>query len=399
MKIYCVRFWGLVVIFTVFCSLFTTPAAALFGGGKVEQFTADNVFIDSSGKVMNASKIYVSKDVMRMDGLGGMMAKGMGGKAPDISALVFKNQKKIYYYNHDKKLVFEDTMDEKEMLPGYEGLGDVASEKVVGHEKVSGYKCEKKQLVINSNMMGMNQKSKLTVWESDRFESPLRTMMDNGTINELRNIKEGKPLAKLLRLLPGYKKVGNMMAVLGMDLGAMMDPDENQNGSTALATNPGKSQSSDQQNLENMDVSQVMAQMNQAMGEQMDPEEKKQLMAIMAGAMNQAKQTKEGPGAAKQIWQYIPKRQGDKIGTELKTTNVLSVTMGTKADLMSVFTFYKTRLASQGWQDQGMFLQSGQGHLSMAKGDITLSISSADDPAVQGGFVNFYMMQLTGPNL
>ncbi len=387
---------GLVMMIAALTLCLTAPpASALFGGGKVEHFTADNVVIDPSGKVLNTSKIYVSKDVMRIDGLGGMMAMGMGGKAaPDISVLVFKNQGKLYYYNHGKKLVFEDTMGKEDLLPGYEAMGNVESEKVVGQEKVSGYKCTKKEIVIDSNMMGMNQKNTLTVWESDRFESPLRTITDDGAINELRNIKEGKPPAKYLRLLPGYKKVGNMMAVLGLDFGAMMDQDKDDSAQKKTG-----GQASNQQDMQNMNVKDVMAQMSQAMGDQMDPEEKKQLMAIMANAMNQAKNTKEGAGAAKQIWQFIPQRQGDKIGSELKTTNVLTVTMGTKADLMSVFTFYKTKLASKGWRDQGMFLQSGQGHLSMSKGDMTLSVSSADNPGIQGSYANFYMMQLTGPNL
>ncbi len=395
-------------MFLVLFFCIASPCAAIQFGGKVEHFSADSVTIDPSGKVMNTGKIYVSGPVMRMDGIGGMMGRGMGGKTPDISILTFKNQKTMYFYNHDKKLVYQGPLEEEDMLPGYKAMGDVVSEKVLGEEKVSGYKCVKKQIVTSTNIMGMNQKSTLTVWENDRFEAPLRTMTDGGAINELRNIKEGKPPAKLLRLLPGYKKVGNMMAVMGVDFGAMRD--QNQKGRDGGGRNVQDSprsrtkknrngQTTNPQTRENMNVNDMMAQMNEAMGDQMDPEEKKQLMAIMANAMNKAKNTKEGTGAAKKIWQFIPQRQGDQIGAELKTTNVLTVTMGTRADLMSVFTFYKTKLASQGWQDRGMFLQSGEGHLSMSKADMTLSISSADNPGLQGSYANFYIMQLTGPDL
>lgn len=394
----------------MFLALFfciVSPCAAIQLGGKVEHFTADSVTIDSSGKVMNTGKIYVSGPVMRMDGIGGMMGRGMGEKTPDISILIFKNQKTMYFYNHDKKLVYQGPLEEEDMLPGYKAMGDVVSEKTLGEEQVSGYKCTKKQIVTSTNIMGMNQKNTLTVWESDRFEAPLRTMTDDGAINELRNIKEGKPPEKLLKLLPGYKKVGNMMAVMGVDFGAMRDQNQGRDSGSQTVQDSAQSrteknrrgQAAGQQTRENMNANDLMTQMNEAMGDQMDPEEKKQLMAIMANAMDKAKNTKEGTGAAEKIWQFIPQRQGDQIGAELKTTNVLTVTMGTRADLMSVFTFYKTTLASQGWRDQGMFLQSGEGHLSMSKADMTLSISSADNPGLQGSYANFYIMQLTGPNL
>lgn len=393
----CISRNKLLVIAVILCCFAAPPAFALLGG-KVKHFSADSVTIDPSGKVVHTGKLYVSDDVMRMDGVGGMMGPGPGGrKAPDLSVLVFENKGVMYFYNHDKKLVYEGPVDEKDMGPGYKALENVASEKVVGKEKVSGYKCIKKEVVIPSNFMGMTRKDKITVWESDRFEAPLRTMTADGVIHEMRNIKESKPPKKLLKPIAGYKKVGNMMAVMGMDFGAMMaddaaDDDIKTNRSQPDKVNP-------QPNMESMDVNKMMEQMNQAIGDNMNPEEKAQLMQIMAGAMNQAKQTKEGPGAAGQIWQIIPKRPGDKIGHELKTPYSLSVTMGTRAQLQSVFGFYKNKLSTEGWSDGGMYLQNGQGHLNMIKGQQTLTISSAENPGIKGNYTEFYMVQIQGPNL
>lgn len=380
------------------------PSYALFGG-KVDAFTADNVYIDSNGKVIHSAKLYVTQDAFRVDGLptGGM------GKGPkmDLTMLVLKNQKKSYFYNHDKKLVFEAPADEKDYTSGYKALDNLESEKVLGNEKVSGYKCVKKEVVTSFKAMGNSMKIRLIVWESDKFEMPLRTMDEDGAIEEMRNIKTGKPSKKLFRPMSGYKKVGSMMAVMGMDLGAMMsqknamkeEKDEAQTKPNPAVASGKKKPTEKQQNLENMDVNQMMEQMSQAMGGNMSPEEKEQFMQAMNQAMNRVKDTKEGPGAANRIWQIIPRRPGDKVGAELKTTNVLNVTLGTKAPLQSVFKFYKNELGTKGWKDQGMYLQNGEGSMHLTKGEQSLTISSAENPGIKGNYSHFYMMQLHGPDI
>jgi len=42
-----------------------------------------------------------------------------------------------------------------------------------------------------------------TIWESDKFEMPLRIKDDEGNISELRNIDTRKPAARLFRPLTG----------------------------------------------------------------------------------------------------------------------------------------------------------------------------------------------------
>lgn len=395
---------GLFILITAaFLCIAATPTFALFGG-KVDAFTADNVHIDSNGNIIHSAKLYVTEDAIRIDGL---PAGGIGnGPKMDLTMLILKKQKKTFFYNHDKKLVFEAPADEKDYSEGYKALDNIESEKVLGKEKVSGYKCVKKEVITSFKAMGSSMKSRLLVWESDKFEMPLRTMDEDGEIEEMRNIKTGKPSKKLFRPMPGYKKVGSMMAVMGMDFGTMMaqknamkEEEEKTrtmlNPAAAGKKKPGKNRQSGQQNLENMDIGKIMEQM----GGNMSPEEKAQLMQTMNQVMNRVKDTKEGPGSADRIWQFIPRRPGDKVGAELKTTNVLNVTMGTKAPLESVFKFYKNKLTAKGWKDQGMYLQNGEGSMSMTKRDQHLTISSAENPGIQGNYSRFYMMQLNGPDI
>jgi hypothetical protein len=65
--------------------------------------------------------------------------------------------------------------------------------------------------------MGMKITSTETIWQSDQFNMPLRIQDEEGVIMEYRNIDKKKPSSKLFQLPEGYKKVGNIMEVMGMD--------------------------------------------------------------------------------------------------------------------------------------------------------------------------------------
>lgn len=360
------------------------PVLALFGG-KIKHFSAENVSLDPAGNIISTSKIYVSNDTMRIDGLPG--AGKHGGPIPSISMLVFKNQDKMIVYNHDKKLVYEGPVEDENIGSGYKALDNIESEKVLGEEKVSGYTCVKKEVVMSVEAAGHTFKEKLIVWESNRFDFSLRTLAGDGSMSEIRNIQENRPPQKLLQPIPGYRKVDSLMASMGMDIGTMM------------ARSKTQKDESDRAAFENMDINQMMASMNQAMGDNMEPEQKKQFMQMMNQAMNNAQQTKEGPGAADHLWQVIPRRPGDKIGAELKTRSLLNVTMGSQDALTDIFSFYKTKLTETGWEDNGMFLQNGEGFLHMIKGSNMLTISSSDDPGINGNYSQFYTIQLRGPDI
>ena len=165
-------FWVVLLCFMVAPSL----SYALFGG-KIEDFSADQVMISPDGKVMSTSKLYITKAAYRMDGL---PMGGQGGMTQNLTILGFKKQNKQYIYNHDKKLFFESQLDENDMLEKMKSNENVDSEKVLGKEKVSGYKCVKKEVTTTMTMMGMKHTSTQILWQSDKFEFPLRIRMEEG---------------------------------------------------------------------------------------------------------------------------------------------------------------------------------------------------------------------------
>ena len=376
-------FWVALVCFMVAPS----SSHALFGG-KIESFSADQVMISSDGKVLNTSKLYITPDVYRMDGL---PMGGQGGVTRNLSILGFKKLNKQYIYNHDKKIFFESQLDEEDMLKKFKSYENVDSEKVLGKEKVSGYKCVKKEVTTTMTMMGMKHTSTEILWQSDKFEFPLRIRMEEGQIMEFRNIDTGKPSKKLFRRPTGYKKVDNMMAVMGIDFGDM--------AREKRASRNKSRQPAPQKNINDVNVEEIMAGLKHGMGENADPERIAQMQQIMARAMKQAKQINMDEGAANGLWKIIPKRPGDKVGAEIKSPNVYTVTMGTNASLRQVFTFYEQRLKPEGWKDGGMYIQDGKGSFSMMKGEQMLIIAWADNPGMEGNYKLFYNLKLHGPDI
>lgn len=86
------------------------PLSFAWHGGKIESFSADQVVMSPAGEEISSSRIHVTPDAYRMDGIPG---GGMNAEAgTDITVLGFKKQNRQYIYNHSKKLVFESRMDE-----------------------------------------------------------------------------------------------------------------------------------------------------------------------------------------------------------------------------------------------------------------------------------------------
>lgn len=359
--------------------LATSPSHALFEG-RVEAFSAEMVSTDPGGKVVHTAELYVTKDAMRIDNLAG--ADTGAGPPLNLTMLVLKKQNLSYVYNLDKKLVYQGPVEEKELVPGYAAMGGVESEKVLGREKVSGYDCVKKEVVTRTEMMGMVMRNKVVVWENENFDFPLRTLSEDGAVQEVRNIEEGAPPAGLFRPMAGYRKVDSMMAVMGMDMSAMMAAE----GETAAEMN----REAPPPDLRGMDTGEALERMSQAMGEHMSPEEKQQFMGVLASAMNRAKQTKQGPGACAELWRIIPKRSGDEVGYEMKTEGLMDVVLGTQASLREVFDDYREKLTAAGWEDGGSYMQGDFGMMAMKRGEQTIQINAADKPAGMTGDYRFY---------
>jgi hypothetical protein len=177
---------------------------------KVTDFTADQVTLAADGKPVKQSKIYLSGGKMRMD-------DAMPQSGAKLVVIYRSDLKKNFMLNTDKKTYSESELDEKEMTAGIMSMGHVKNrkEKALGEETVGGYACSKKEIEAEIEVMGYKKTSRSVVWQSPKFDMPLRTRSDAGQVTELRNIREEKPAADLFEIPEGYSKVAGMMELLG----------------------------------------------------------------------------------------------------------------------------------------------------------------------------------------
>jgi hypothetical protein len=202
---------GWIVCFVAATVLFSGLSAYALFGGKITKFTADQVIIDSKGKVVHVGKMYVMPDRIRMDGLS---PKGKGNMV-----MIFRRDKNIgWTVNPEKKLYMERPLNEKEMEQATKKFIDSKNERVLGTENVNGFKCTKKEVETTVEFMGFKKTSKTIVWISKRLDMPIRTKTQNGSMTELRNIKEGSSAGKYFEVPKGYKQVSNMMELMGMSI-------------------------------------------------------------------------------------------------------------------------------------------------------------------------------------
>ncbi|MCD4720308.1 MAG: DUF4412 domain-containing protein [Desulfobacula sp.] len=221
--------------FILLVFLFIPQSSHALFGGKIDSFTADQVMISPKGKVMSTSKLYITPDAFRMDGIPGTGShKGM--EKQDLSIFGFTDKNAQYMFNHTKKLYYKIDQDDENM--GIKDFKSAELVKVLGKEKVSGYKCVKKKVTTTTKIYGMTHTDTLIIWESDKFQMPLKTKGSTGHGMEIRNIKKGAPDKKYFKLPKGYKEVGNIMAAMGMDFGRMGEPETDETETTMTQTTP-----------------------------------------------------------------------------------------------------------------------------------------------------------------
>lgn len=372
-----------------FCFMLFPSSSQAFFWGKINSFSANQVVLSPDGKVMSTTKLYCTPDAYRMDGM--PMGGKEGGKIPNLTFLGFQKLDKQYIYNHDIKVYFESQLDENDILRAAKAYKNPDSEQILGNEKVSGYECVKKEVTSTMTVMGTNITNTIILWKSDKFEMPLRTQDENGRIVEIRNIDTSEPSKKLFRRLPGYKKVDNMMAAMGMDFAAMIkqevaEDDDDEEEQEKLEANS--------QNIEDFNIEGVRETLQEVLGADASPEEMARFEQMMGHMENQLKQTSMKEGAAQGLWAIVPKRPGDKIGQEIKTSGAYQAIMGTTASLQEVFTFYEKELVPQGWNDHGMYIQDGMGAFTLMTEEHMLVISYAENPGMEGNYKFFYNVKL-----
>lgn len=191
--------------------LFLATAAPALPDGKITAFTADQVHLDPGGKILSTGKLYVTPEKVAMDG----MPAGQEGQT--LSVIYFVNEKRQCTLNPQKKLYFEGPMDNQKLMQDMKAMKTGETEKIIGTETISGFKCTKKEMESTVQFMGMKRKNKQTVWVTDTLDMPVRTQTEDGSITELRNFVKGMPAATYFEIPKDYKKVPSMMMVMGME--------------------------------------------------------------------------------------------------------------------------------------------------------------------------------------
>ncbi len=200
-----------ILCFVAVAVLFSGISAYAFWGGKITKFTADQVMIDAKGKVLHEGKLYVAPNKMRIDGI---LPRGNG----NMVMIYRKDKKTAWYLNPEKKLYLEKPLNEKEMEQTAKKFVDSTNEKVLGTEYINGYKCTKKEVETTVNYMGYKRTSKTIAWISKKLGMPIRTQSQDGSIMELRNIKEQSTPNKYFEVPKGYKQASNMIELMGINM-------------------------------------------------------------------------------------------------------------------------------------------------------------------------------------
>ncbi len=152
-------------------------------------FAADQVIVDD-GKVMEASKIYVSGLKSRTEGLMG------------LTIIVRRDRRLSWTLNPKAQTYTENAMtaDELKMAPG-DIPGEVSRTRL-GTERILGYNCVKYQVTFKS----MRGTDTAFLWQAESLGIPIRTEIPNFAISELRNIRVGAQPADLFEVPAGYRR-------------------------------------------------------------------------------------------------------------------------------------------------------------------------------------------------
>ncbi len=182
-------------------------AALGTSGGKIEEFSADQVHMDAKGKVQRTSKVYAAPGKMRME-----MASP-DGKGRMIN-IVRQDEGVLWMIFPEKKAYMERPISEPEAENLMKTFKDAQKEEDLGNETVNGFKCKKTRITRTQKFMGREMTIKMTVWKSERLDWPIRSQSDNGSTMELRNSKEGRQKKDLFEAPSGYRKAANMMELM-----------------------------------------------------------------------------------------------------------------------------------------------------------------------------------------
>jgi hypothetical protein len=168
---------------------------------------------------MNGNESPYAKDgqKIRME-----MTMGRGGMGKMVT-IMRGDLQKSYMLNPEQKAYFENTTQRqnRRRTPSvYEYNPDYKIDKIkTGTETIDNHPCIKYTVTITNTKSG--DKYTGTIWEATDLQSlPIKNEMvssdGNKSVYELKNIKLKAATADMFEIPAGYKKVDNMMQLMGM---------------------------------------------------------------------------------------------------------------------------------------------------------------------------------------
>lgn len=177
---------------------FLLGPAACGGNGKIEEYSARQIFKDPAGRE-KTHNIFVSYGKMRME-----MSSPRG---EDSIVMIYRKDKEVAWTLFpEKKFYIENKLNEANLQKTFGKIPIDTNREDLGTETVNGFKCRKMCVKTTTHIMGREIESISTVWISDRLDFPVRSRTKDSGVMELRDVKPGRQPADFFEIPAGYTK-------------------------------------------------------------------------------------------------------------------------------------------------------------------------------------------------
>lgn len=195
-------------VWIVLLSLAVVSAGAFeYEGRTIKPFTADQYSVDKNGKEQMVGKIYIGEDGVRSETT---MDPEQGHKM--ITIFLVKDN--IQYFINPQTKKYYQTNIKPEDLEKWVGEDiQVETKDALGTEKIQGYTCDIQKVTTKVKVLGFSKTVKSTQYIARALNIAIKTVNEDGSYVEYRNIDEGKPASKLFKLPDGLTKTGTMMGI------------------------------------------------------------------------------------------------------------------------------------------------------------------------------------------
>jgi hypothetical protein len=180
-------------------------------GGKIRQFSADQVQVEGDGSVKPAARLYVTPQRIRVE-------PAADGGQPGMVMIFRRDQKRMCILMPPRKTYIEKELDENELEQMLRHVKTDTQTEELGRETVNGFACRKRKVTTETAVLGIARKGESIVWTSDRLDFPIRTQDGSGHTTELRNIKSGAQPARLFEVPKDYVKAGNLFEAMAREV-------------------------------------------------------------------------------------------------------------------------------------------------------------------------------------